>query len=105
MRPALRPGPGSTSGRWRRPRCGRRCWSHCARRCEIEREDVAQWAFEGTSMIRRILPRTSDLRGAARLAADATAGLTDLVESMHERIANVPGLSRQPLDGRIGGIG
>jgi pimeloyl-ACP methyl ester carboxylesterase len=56
-------------------------------------------------MVRRFLPRTADLRGAARLAADATAGLTDLVESMHERIANVPGLSKQPLDGRIGGIG
>jgi hypothetical protein len=30
---------------------------------------------------------TTHLRGAARLATDATAGLTDLVEAMHERIA------------------
>ncbi len=33
----------------------------------------------------------SDLRGAARLATEATAGLTDLVEAMHERIARLPG--------------
>ena len=44
------------------------------------------------------------LRGAARLATDATAGLTDLVEAVHERIARVPGLSTAPLDGRTGGI-
>ena len=33
-----------------------------------------------------------DLRGATRLAVDATLGLTSLVESMHARIASVPGL-------------
>lgn len=47
--------------------------------------------------------RGADLRGAARLATDATAGLADLVEAMHERIARLPG-SGQPLDGRTGGI-
>lgn len=36
--------------------------------------------------------RSADLRGALRLAADATLGLTDLVEAMHARIARVPGL-------------
>ncbi|MFT3664875.1 esterase/lipase family protein [Piscinibacter sp.] len=45
----------------------------------------------------------ADLRGAARLAADATAGLADLVEAMHERIARLPG-SGAALDGRTGGI-
>lgn len=45
----------------------------------------------------------SDLRGAARLATDATAGLTSLVEAMHERIARLPG-SGAALDGRTGGI-
>jgi hypothetical protein len=55
-------------------------------------------------MSRRALLRASDLRGAARLATDATAGLTDLVEAMHERIARVPGLGTQALDGRTGGI-
>ncbi|MGA0609476.1 esterase/lipase family protein [Caldimonas sp. KR1-144] len=35
--------------------------------------------------------RRADLRGAARLAADATVGLTDLVEAMHARIARRPG--------------
>jgi pimeloyl-ACP methyl ester carboxylesterase len=45
----------------------------------------------------------ADLRGAARLATDATAGLTDLVEAMHERIARLPGTG-STLDGRTGGI-
>jgi len=53
---------------------------------------------------RRSPIRGSDLRGAARLATDATAGLTDLVEAMHERIARIPGLSPATLDGRTGGI-
>jgi pimeloyl-ACP methyl ester carboxylesterase len=47
--------------------------------------------------------KPSDLRGAARLATDATAGLTDLVEAMHERIASVPGLGGV-FDGRTTGI-
>ncbi|MBK6469371.1 MAG: alpha/beta hydrolase [Betaproteobacteria bacterium] len=47
--------------------------------------------------------KTNDLRGAARLAADATAGLTDLVEAMHESIARLPG-GGAPLDGRTNGI-
>jgi pimeloyl-ACP methyl ester carboxylesterase len=53
-------------------------------------------------MARRPPLRTSDLRGAARLATDATAGLTDLVEAMHARIARVPGLGAP--EGRAGGI-
>lgn len=48
--------------------------------------------------------RTSDLRGAARLATDATAGLTDLVEAMHERIARLPGQPPSRPNGRTGGI-
>jgi pimeloyl-ACP methyl ester carboxylesterase len=48
--------------------------------------------------------RTADLRGAARLATDANAGLTDLVEAMHERIARIPALGAKSLDGRTGGI-
>ena len=43
------------------------------------------------------------LRGAARLATDATTGLTDLVEAVHARIASAPGLPG-PADGRTGGI-
>ena len=55
---------------------------------------------------RKTLPKlqNSDLRGAARLATDATAGLTDLVEAMHERIARIPGLGSAALDGRTGGL-
>ena len=48
--------------------------------------------------------RGSDLRGVARLATDATAGLADLVEAMHERIARVPGLPGARLEGRTRGI-
>jgi len=48
--------------------------------------------------------KNSDLRGAARLATDATAGLTNLVEAMHERVARVPLVSSGPLDGRTSGI-
>ena len=55
--------------------------------------------------------RGADLRGAARLATDATAGLTDLVEAMHECIARLPGLAASPdgrktgrKTGRTGGI-
>jgi pimeloyl-ACP methyl ester carboxylesterase len=55
-------------------------------------------------MTRRPPLRNSDLRGAARLATDATAGLTNLVEAMHERIARIPGLGKQALDGRTSGI-
>jgi pimeloyl-ACP methyl ester carboxylesterase len=47
--------------------------------------------------------KSADLRGAARLATDATAGLTSLVEAMHERIARLPG-SSAALDGRTNGI-
>ncbi len=46
----------------------------------------------------------SDLRGAARLATDATAGLTDLVEALHERIARGPIASEATLAGRTRGI-
>ena len=37
-----------------------------------------------------------DLRGAARLALEATRGVTDVVESMHRNIARVPGLATAP---------
>ena len=46
----------------------------------------------------------SDLRGAARLATDATAGLTSLVEAMHARLTRIPGLDPRPLDGSTGGL-
>jgi hypothetical protein len=54
--------------------------------------------------MRRAPLRTSDLHGAVRLATDATAGLVDLVEAMHERIARVPGGSAGEPAGRTGGV-
>ena len=48
--------------------------------------------------------QSTDLRGAARLATEATAGLTDLVEAMHERIARLPGSALPSPAGRTRGI-
>jgi len=50
----------------------------------------------------RLKTAAADLRGAARLAMDATAGLTDLVEAMHQRIGSLPGGTA--ADGRTSGI-
>ena len=52
----------------------------------------------------RSLQTRDDLRGAARLVTDATRGLTDLVESMHERIARLPGFEPPSPDSRTRGI-
>jgi hypothetical protein len=46
----------------------------------------------------------SDLRGASRLAIDATKGLTELVEAMHQSIVRIPGASGAPTSGRTRGI-
>jgi hypothetical protein len=46
----------------------------------------------------------SDLRGLQRLAADATLGVTDLVETMHRTIAGVPGILGDAPTGRTRGI-
>jgi pimeloyl-ACP methyl ester carboxylesterase len=54
------------------------------------------------------LLQAADLRGAARLTADAVAGLASLVEAMHARIANAPRPSRfgeaATPDERAGGL-
>lgn len=54
-------------------------------------------------MTRRFPWRAADLRGATRLATEATAGLTDLVEALHARIGQWPGQAASPT-GRTGGI-
>ncbi len=46
----------------------------------------------------------SDLRGASRLAIDATRGLADLVEAMHHTIERVPGVLGAAPVGRTRGI-
>ena len=46
----------------------------------------------------------SDLRGASRLAIDATRGIADLVEAMHHNIVRTPALLDQPPAGRTRGI-
>jgi hypothetical protein len=47
----------------------------------------------------------SDLRGATRIAIDATTGLTDLVEALHVRIASKPVKLGGPLvSGAVNGI-
>ncbi len=47
---------------------------------------------------------TSDLRGAGRLAIDATIGLTNLVENLHHNILRTPGVLGTPSQEPVGGI-
>ena len=49
-------------------------------------------------------PGWADLRGATRLATDATLGLTALVEAMHARIASTPGLKGPEQTSGITGL-
>jgi pimeloyl-ACP methyl ester carboxylesterase len=46
----------------------------------------------------------SDLRGASRLAVDATRGLTDLVEAMHHTLVAGPKVLGQPPQGTTKGL-
>jgi hypothetical protein len=62
-----------------------------------------QATIAAIATLRSFMP-TNDLRGAARLATDATAGLTDLVEAMHERIARLPGVKAPAEAGRTSGV-
>ena len=45
-----------------------------------------------------------DLRGASRLAVEATTGVTDLVEAVHRKIASGPGLLKNPLEAPVRAI-
>jgi pimeloyl-ACP methyl ester carboxylesterase len=47
---------------------------------------------------------TSDLLGFSRLAIDGAAGLTELVEAMHDNIARGPGILDTPSQGPTSGI-
>jgi len=57
-------------------------------------------------MTRKSHVRVADLRGASRLAIDATIGLTSLVETMHHNILRTPGVlgeaTQQPAQGITG---
>src|SRR5664279_2488845 len=55
-------------------------------------------------MATRVRLRNADLRGAARLATDATSGLTDLVEALHVRIAGPARRDGESAEGRAGGV-
>ena len=46
----------------------------------------------------------ADLRGATRLAADATLGLADLVEALHQRVASLPGAANDDRTAGIAGL-
>jgi hypothetical protein len=46
--------------------------------------------------------RAADLRGLSRLGTEATLGLVDLVEAVHQRVASLPGFTR--ADGRSSGL-
>jgi hypothetical protein len=53
---------------------------------------------------KRVALRKSDVHGAVRLATDATVGLANLVEAVHQRIIRIPGLSAPRHDERTGGV-
>ena len=42
-----------------------------------------------------------DLRGASRLATEATRGIVDLVEAMHHTIGGGPRVLNRPLEGAV----
>lgn len=63
---------------------------------------AAQPPLHRPAQARRRPLQTADLRGVARLAVDATMGLTDLVEAVHERITRLPGRPAQPAVGDPG---
>src|SRR5436190_303815 len=46
----------------------------------------------------------SDLRGASKLAIDATRGVTDLVEAMHHTIVGLAPIVGAPREGRTRGL-
>jgi hypothetical protein len=50
-------------------------------------------------MPRKTRNHVDDLRGAGRLAVEATRGLTDLVEAMHRSIGAGPAILGRPLEG------
>lgn len=55
-------------------------------------------------MIKQTRGRSADLRGVSRLAIDATLGLTDLVEAMHDNIARARGILATPSAGPTRGV-
>jgi pimeloyl-ACP methyl ester carboxylesterase len=55
-------------------------------------------------MTRKTHLRPADLRGVSRLAVEATAGVTDVVEAMHLNIARSAGLFGTPARGATSGI-
>ena len=52
----------------------------------------------GTAMTKGKHNHIDDLRGASRLAVEATRGVTDLVEAMHRTIAGGPEILGRPLE-------
>jgi pimeloyl-ACP methyl ester carboxylesterase len=55
-------------------------------------------------MVRNVRKHGADLRGVNRLTIAGIAGVVDLVEAMHHRIASVPGLLARPKPDRTAGI-
>ena len=56
------------------------------------------------SMRRKSHLHLSDIRGYSQLAIDATVGVTDLAEALHQTIVQTPGLLGKPVQERTGGI-
>lgn len=50
------------------------------------------------------LVKLKDIHGVTQLAKDATLGLTDLVEAMHQNFTKLPGMSDVPLNNAMAGL-
>src|SRR5689334_16337757 len=55
-------------------------------------------------MVKRLSAHAADLRGLNRMTVDGIAGVVDIVEAMHHRIASVPGFASRANAGRTTGI-
>ena len=66
--------------------------------------DTLRAAARGAPMTKTSHTRASHLRGLGRLAAEATLGVTELVEGVHQMIATGPGLAGTPPGGPTRGI-
>src|SRR5437868_3746894 len=53
---------------------------------------------DGPAVTKKTRSHVDDMRGASRLAVDATTSVTDLVEAMHRTIAGGPEILGRPLE-------
>lgn len=63
---------------------------------------TAQFASWRLAWLGRVIFTPPGLLGLSRLAADASVGLSAVVEALHDNVARGPGISEHSLAGRVG---